>query len=113
MRCAIWGSNATCNKVALLMGGVERIAGINDESIDAFGEPDFLIDGLEQNGTGIGGELPAVKVDGDGFDSCRTRCCVGGSRCCFGGTRCCAGGGFWSGYCQVGGGHDTLCLVVG
>ena len=49
----------------------DRVCGAHcslDESVYAFGEPDFLINGLEQKGTGIRGEFPAVKADSDGCD---------------------------------------------
>jgi hypothetical protein len=42
------------------MAGVSWIAGIVNECVDAFGEPDFLVKLPEQNRTGIGGELPSV-----------------------------------------------------
>ena len=40
------------------MNGVKRVAGIANEDVDAFGEPEFLIDLPKQNCTGIGRELP-------------------------------------------------------
>ena len=91
------GEDALCDEVALLMAGVSGIAGIVDECVDALGESDFLIDTLQQDGSGVGGEFAAVEIDGDGFDF-RWPGCLGCPGCRMGGDRC-----------QVGGGHGTLC----
>ena len=82
------------------------VAGVDDVFVDAFGEPDFFVNLLKQNDTGVRGELAPVEIDGDGLD--------------FGGRRDFTGGrdfgrlgvDFRGRGCFVGGFHGTLCLVV-
>jgi len=56
------GEDALGDEIALLMNGVKRIAAIVNEGVDAFGEPEFLIDLPKQNRSGIGRELPPSKL---------------------------------------------------
>ena len=81
------GKNALGEKVALLMMDVTLVTRIADNLADPFGELEFLIDFLEKDRPGIGGQFGAVEEDIDFF--------------IFG----------WSG-CQSGRFHDTLYLVV-
>ena len=81
------GKNALGEKVALLMNGEARVAWIVNDLIDTFGELEFLIDFLEKDRPGIGGQLGAVEEDVDFFVLGRSGC-------------------------QSGRFHDTLCLVV-
>ena len=48
------GVDALGEKVALKVGGKARIAGIVNETSDGFGELEFLIGLLKEDGTGIG-----------------------------------------------------------
>ena len=68
------GKEPLGDEVALLMGGKVWIMGINDELVDAFDKLDFLLNLPEQNGTGVGGELPPIEVHGNGLDFVRPDC---------------------------------------
>jgi len=54
--------------VDAVVGGVNVDEDLLRQLVVRFDEPDFLIDALQKSGAGIGGELPAVEINGDGFD---------------------------------------------
>jgi len=61
------GKNALGEKVALLMMDVTLVTRIADNLADPFGELEFLIDFLEKDRPGIGGQFGAVEEDIDFF----------------------------------------------
>ena len=62
------GIDSLSEKITLLVGDVSGIAGIVNESSDGFGEFEFLVGLLEEEGsTGIRGELFGSELDGEGW----------------------------------------------
>ena len=70
------------------MGDEQGVPWIMDDLIDAGDESDWVLDPLQEDGSGVGGESSAVEMDVDFFISRRRPC-------------------------RKGEGHGTLCLVVG